>query len=221
MLLLRGATCNQAGQPGRNKFQYMLLLRGATDALQRLDGEFDVSIHAPLARSNLLESDRDKVAFRFNTCSSCEEQHARRLTRRHHGIVSIHAPLARSNAAGDKAVAETIVSIHAPLARSNSLKRVRNALTNWFQYMLLLRGATFSDPDPVRRRLQVSIHAPLARSNTPPSLISSWTTTFQYMLLLRGATSSTPLSRPGTPSFQYMLLLRGATRTAHLQLRQG
>ena len=34
-------------------FQYMLLLRGATEYLQQWDDWLGVSIHAPLARSNL------------------------------------------------------------------------------------------------------------------------------------------------------------------------
>ena len=77
-----------------------------------------------------------------------------------------------------------------------------------FQYMLLLRGAT----DPVMEEfwnIYVSIHAPLARSNGIPA-ITSMEEPFQYMLLLRGATIK-PDNRGRNKKFQYMLLLRGAT----------
>ena len=164
MLLLRGATRQVTIKILRKRFQYMLLLRGATDALQRLDGEFDVSIHAPLARSNLFVDIPDPAT-----------------------AVSIHAPLARSN--GDDAIALewTNVSIHAPLARSNASLHPRSppagcfntcssceeqpgssqsaGLFDMFQYMLLLRGATKAGRK-ARRKEGVSIHAPLARSNS-------------------------------------------------------
>ena len=58
------------------KFQYMLLLRGATDFIISACLSMIVSIHAPLARSNFFASSRSALTF----------------------SVSIHAPLARSNA---------------------------------------------------------------------------------------------------------------------------
>ena len=100
-----------------------------------------VSIHAPLARSNNHRGENRHGYRCFNTCSSCEEQHTRLQTG-----------------------APSSVSIHAPLARSNSCEIVE-FMRLMFQYMLLLRGATFS------------------RS------FSSCVIRFQYMLLLRGATA--------------------------------
>ena len=142
MLLLRGATCRFNGRECTfSTFQYMLLLRGATGNEQH---------PGPHRRG------------RLNTCSSCEEQLGR-----------CRSPL------------QETVSIHAPLARSNA---VSGAVLLWsvFQYMLLLRGATRRSGDGNRERI-VSIHAPLARSNNklPYLLTGQW---FQYMLLLRGAT---------------------------------
>ena len=56
------------------KFQYMLLLRGATGiSVQRVFFRL-VSIHAPLARSNAFRASARLRTDRFNTCSSCEEQ---------------------------------------------------------------------------------------------------------------------------------------------------
>ena len=103
----------------------MLLLRGATPARKRLP------------RIN-----------RFNTCSSCEEQH-----------------------------------------RSSS----KVCLELEFQYMLLLRGATYQKCH-LKSRLFVSIHAPLARSNFKNQSTRPCPE-FQYMLLLRGATRQVCLHR--------------------------
>ena len=76
MLLLRGATVFQKSESNQLLFQYMLLLRGATEILVNSHVRAFVSIHAPLARSNMLAR---TYGDKFD--------------------VSIHAPLARSNAA--------------------------------------------------------------------------------------------------------------------------
>ena len=52
MLLLRGATARGIHVFCAQTFQYMLLLRGATAVLCNIKRNADVSIHAPLARSN-------------------------------------------------------------------------------------------------------------------------------------------------------------------------
>ena len=52
MLLLRGATPTLGYSPSNYEFQYMLLLRGATQKYSSGPEERNVSIHAPLARSN-------------------------------------------------------------------------------------------------------------------------------------------------------------------------
>ena len=97
MLLLRGATVTRLPKPSSVLFQYMLLLRGATRRGRLCRRRYhQVSIHAPLARSNLLFS--------------------RAVPQKQ---VSIHAPLARSNLISFAISPTRIVSIHAPLARSN------------------------------------------------------------------------------------------------------
>ena len=100
MLLLRGATENRPASAAVWMFQYMLLLRGATRAHGQISHRYRVSIHAPLARSNL------PADFPRNGPD-----------------VSIHAPLARSNPSSGSSSGTVAVSIHAPLARSN-LKRI-------------------------------------------------------------------------------------------------
>ena len=187
----------------------MLLLRGATDFGGVIEFGDEVSIHAPLARSNL----------RRRECT-------------YHIAVSIHAPLARSNI-------EVRQRDPLPLFQYMLLLRgatpencrfpngfqfqymllLRGATTTLehtihelakFQYMLLLRGATCKVPRTVREppvsfntcsscEEQLNAHAAPRCGNL-----------FQYMLLLRGATTNciVLLTRE---QFQYMLLLRGAT----------
>ena len=103
-----------------------------------------VSIHAPLARSNLrIFLPRSSPPSCFNTCSSCEEQHTCTAHVFRVECVSIHAPLARSNNRFSAIDAiNTLVSIHAPLARSNLIAFSGLPSPLMFQYMLLLRGAT-------------------------------------------------------------------------------
>ncbi len=55
-------------------FQYMLLLRGATESSSFRPILISVSIHAPLARSNCVAGSVAGDSRCFNTCSSCEEQ---------------------------------------------------------------------------------------------------------------------------------------------------
>ena len=125
------------------EFQYMLLLRGATDRQRRDSRSGDVSIHAPLARSNRGRFRPSTRGSGFNTCSSCEEQPClvrlhRHRKRRFNTCSSCEEQLDRT--VGDMVALG--VSIHAPLARSNPRSKMSQ-----------------SAPSPV------SIHAPLARSN--------------------------------------------------------
>ena len=101
-------------------FQYMLLLRGATDPANRVVSYYLFQYMLLLRGA----TDEGEVRLPYNS-------------------VSIHAPLARSNRGH---LRETVdlrhVSIHAPLARSNSSSRLNKRSSFLFQYMLLLRGAT-------------------------------------------------------------------------------
>ena len=100
-----------------------------------------VSIHAPLARSNQIEILHAPEDRGFNTCSSCEEQQ----------LMQSHA-------------SASLVSIHAPLARSNT------GVTSIISSCVCFNTCSSCEEQPFE-------------FNTVPSLIS-----FQYMLLLRGAT---------------------------------
>ena len=185
MLLLRGATSGEDVVVSHDRFQYMLLLRGATERLIAEGRVMVVSIHAPLARSNTF-------------CTVCFVG----------TWVSIHAPLARSN------VTQPLnQSMSGGFNTCSSCEEQRNGDSNpetkkKFQYMLLLRGATY-----YRRFCSVECmfqYMLLLRGATAQGPVPLRSFQFQYMLLLRGATGSGFL-RTGSLAFQYMLLLRGAT----------
>ena len=74
-LLMRGATHIATGDEGMAKFQSTLLMRGATEPPKPDDQAEKISIHAPLARSDLI----DAINLRVKS-------------------ISIHAPHARSDA---------------------------------------------------------------------------------------------------------------------------
>ena len=140
MLLLRGATDQRGTAQASLPFQYMLLLRGATKAN---------AVLGLYARFNTCSSCEEQLAYcglkrlyrRFNTCSSCEEQHKVGV-----GAIGFNS------------------FQYMLLLRGATQKGKVLCLKVWFQYMLLLRGATF--PSLLCRfHIQVSIHAPLARSN--------------------------------------------------------
>ena len=165
MLLLRGATADADLRRNRTRFQYMLLLRGATFEVVSSADLNEVSIHAPLARSNprRCRSRRDRRGF--NTCSSCEEQ-------------------------------LPIFIVFSPLLM--------------FQYMLLLRGATFSQPkERNQTRFNTCSSCEEQLGSIPPGIVPE----------SRFNTCSSCEEQPDTNAaitnaayqFQYMLLLRGAT----------
>ena len=141
MLLLRGATyvrlgntyfigfntCSSCEEQLQRRlkehitamFQYMLLLRGATlSGESGVSGE-EVSIHAPLARSNHALVPDEVIAESFNTCSSCEEQ-------RLHTANNI----------------DSYGFQYMLLLRGATSAEVCIRVIVLFQYMLLLRGAT-------------------------------------------------------------------------------
>ena len=190
-----------------------------------------VSIHAPLARSNLKHLTCEVESLSFNTCSSCEEQLGR--------LICILRPRFRFNTCSsceeqpsswggfkycccfntcsscEEQLADEVmrrgergVSIHAPLARSNSFV-ISDSLFLVFQYMLLLRGATVGEMLCLLRD-SVSIHAPLARSNSRIAELIAAQSSFNTCSSCEEQHNYRNWIN-GYGKFQYMLLLRGAT----------
>ena len=106
--------------PGRIAFQSTHLLRGATDFCRHGLGEYDVSIHAPLARCDAHEISPSKSPPGFNPRTSCEVRP---------GCIGL-CPVFR------------FVSIHAPLARCDIRSYIIARGLSVFQSTHLLRGAT-------------------------------------------------------------------------------
>ena len=161
--LLRGATDVSDSLRTSGLFQSTPLLRGATVVHVHADLVRDVSIHAPLARGDII----------FIGCSMDR-------------YVSIHAPLARGDFLRQLFQQRQRVSIHAPLARGDFRRAFETTLPRgfnprpscegrpWarqirhnfflFQSTPLLRGATLCD-FLILFDVKVSIHAPLARGD--------------------------------------------------------
>ena len=117
------------------------------DTQDLMDKCLAISIHAPHARSDVLELHIDKPRE-----ISIHAPHARSDLREEAELyakstISIHAPHARSDrTAGNKIGNERPISIHAPHARSDW--RMYNMLLKHklFQSTLLMRGATMTRP---------------------------------------------------------------------------
>ena len=120
----------------------MLLLRGATRRARWDSNYINVSIHAPLARSNHVPSLRPAIRKSFNTCSSCEEQRSGEDVVVSHDRFQYMLLLRGATTLVSPCALRMRVSIHAPLARSNGVIKLVNVRPEEFQYMLLLRGAT-------------------------------------------------------------------------------
>ena len=163
MLLLRGATGDRKHQHGEREFQYMLLLRGATEGRGNVRNLLVVSIHAPLARSNVNHPAHYAPIF-VSIHAPLARSNGLMIRKGARPQVSIHAPLARSNIAALTKELNKLVSIHAPLARSNKTR----VLQRWPQVCFNTCSSCEEQlepqvPGPVDD--YVSIHAPLARSN--------------------------------------------------------
>ena len=76
MLLLRGATCQEAPAGLKTRFQYMLLLRGATRASGTSEPSSSFQYMLLLRGATRSAPKRSRPPESFNTCSSCEEQQA-------------------------------------------------------------------------------------------------------------------------------------------------
>ncbi len=169
MLLLRGATGPALFLSEFCTFQYMLLLRGATEHERNPAEIIDVSIHAPLARSNYALELLSSRLNRFNTCSSCEEQ-----------------PVPLAFPAFHKSF-NTCSSCEEQLGVPSEPQS-----TDRFQYMLLLRGATGVRGNANYSQIRFQYMLLLRGATIAFSHAFHRNKSFQYMLLLRGATPSAP-----------------------------
>ena len=142
MLLLRGATRAVRKCLREPEFQYMLLLRGATESSSFRPILISVSIHAPLARSNTKVLCHGPFGeFQYMLLLRGATRHV--ILRATYAVEFQYMLLLRGATLRTalRAISE-YVSIHAPLARSNTITTLLSALSTPFQYMLLLRGAT-------------------------------------------------------------------------------
>ena len=140
-------------------------MRGATLVLAHQATQYDISIHAPHARSDAESLSSQSSLSNFNPRSSCEERQyalgagtlnalpfqSTLLMRGATGVpvqptwgqrISIHAPHARSDADVALFIGHWYISIHAPHARSDETALLFREYICKFQSTLLMRGAT-------------------------------------------------------------------------------
>ena len=223
-------------------FQSTLPLRGATDLRGSAIKRSSISIHAPLAGSDL---------WPFICCWLTEFQSTlplRGATRRkhfrrwYHHRISIHAPLAGSDqSAGNHEIRETI-SIHAPLAGSDKrinekdeslphfnprspcgerlLKQVSNSLTeSEFQSTLPLRGATRRKSLPPREHRYFNPRSPCGERRA--ATISSTSDLYFNPRSPCGERRASSRAFVCSMVFQSTLPLRGATIASIISRQLG
>ena len=122
-------------------FQSTLPLRGATAARAAQRYAEHISIHAPLAGSDLAKVLWMVIAGYFNPRSPCGERLVRKSLRRVSDRISIHAPLAGSDQSKLTDLLTMEFQSTLPLRGATRL-RPRSTPHQLFQSTLPLRGAT-------------------------------------------------------------------------------
>ena len=105
------------------EFQSTLPLRGATELSKQIQRILWISIHAPLAGSDLTQMKMKGEMEYFNPRSPCGERLAVVVPAALQVCISIHAPLAGSDSHGLTSSKNDLISIHAPLAGSDHNNR--------------------------------------------------------------------------------------------------
>ena len=142
-----------------DEFQSTLPLRGATRFGEEGRAERQISIHTPLAGSDLAwraENHRRNISIHTPLAGSDSGQHDLGAVHQ----ISIHTPLAGSDALQRRAPETEMISIHTPLAGSDLVERVPSALILEFQSTLPLRRATIRCPFLARIPPDFNPHSP-------------------------------------------------------------
>ena len=168
--LLRGATARSFSFLRYSLFQSTPLLRGATIYKIHHVPDRRVSIHAPLARGDLLALISLVGFSSFNPRPSCEGRRIAGMVREMRKV-SIHAPLARGDVALLNPSTKDKSFNPRPSCEGRRLLLFLRQLFQLFQSTPLLRGATVFKITNINHE-NVSIHAPLARGDAEYHQIS-------------------------------------------------
>ncbi len=163
-LPLRGATKIMDNAISGQIFQSTLPLRGATIPLIPFKYNKQISIHAPLTGSDLLENAIPVRAFGFQSTLPLRGATKSTRTTFAGGVFQSTLPLRGATGAASRRVADLDISIHAPLTGSDRYGAECALGRKEFQSTLPLRGATREFMSALRKRL-ISIHAPLTGSD--------------------------------------------------------
>ena len=194
-------------------------------------GLYAISIHTPLAGSDVrtqvqsqhqkyfnphspcgerLEYQRkDMIHVYFNPHSPCGERHAARDSR-FEQVISIHTPLAGSDAHEVTYLVVVVISIHTPLAGSDAPDCNRSGTESYFNPHSPC-GERLAHAE-LHNRLVISIHTPLAGSD-PHRAQRVAADPISIHTPLAGSDRRAETRWCHTGTFQSTLPLRGATAT--------
>ena len=186
-LPLRGATYSYWISPSVQIFQSTLPLRGATIGGFQHFVPAEISIHTPLAGSDLVERVPSALILEFQSTLPLRGATFSMRLVQHIVSISIHTPLAGSDVVDVRHVYPVLISIHTPLAGSD------DALPQLVDC------------------LQISIHTPLAGSDMPLFFLPLVVSYFNPHSPCGERRSSGSLGFGYRSKFQSTLPLRGAT----------
>ena len=124
-------------------FQSTLPLRGATLVSSTSPPGPNISIHAPLTGSDLLQPLPEPVRPHFNPRSPYGERQIRPVATDPCEVFQSTLPLRGATGPSDTLPLDVKISIHAPLTGSDRAYRMPQVIRTVFQSTLPLRGATF------------------------------------------------------------------------------
>ena len=224
---------NRFGGSGFGRFQSTLPLRGATQEVKRVERLDLISIHAPLAGSDMIRIAWLWRCGNFNPRSPCGERLAEymhfcnRLLNFNPRSPCGERPNSLATSLSSRRFQSTLPLRGATRRRWRRCHRLRYfnprspcgerhrydvVFVDYLQFQstLPLRGATAAGDLPGQDP-GISIHAPLAGSDLSALVDRLETELFQSTLPLRGATSRRRWMTPRRWIFQSTLPLRGAT----------
>ena len=173
--------------PANIKFQSTLPLRGATVALRRGGDAGLISIHTPLAGSDLHDTTNSGTTVHFNPHSPCGERHPSFSGAEAERSISIHTPLAGSDRIFRRRSRRAdYFNPHSPCGERRFGRRLQ-VLNKIFQSTLPLRGATAPTLRSAHSQGYFNPHSPCGERQVT-SVLDASPVQFQSTLPLRGAT---------------------------------
>ena len=151
-LPLRGATQAFRVGSGLCEFQSTLPLRGATFTIDWGTDKLDISIHTPLAGSDMKPTTFSRSTFLFQSTLPLRGATRTQVQSQRRKYFNPHSPCGERPYRLWISTAKRRISIHTPLAGSDLWCRTEKLHNGLFQSTLPLRGATTSNSTKWKHR---------------------------------------------------------------------